>query len=1451
MINLTVVIDNEEAIRKFRELQQTAKTVTSNVVTDADRMDIAMRRFAATIGTVSFVEFVRQLAITRGEFQQLEVAFTTLLQSKEKADALMAEMVELAAKTPFDLQGVADGARQLLAYGFSAEDITDTLTRLGNVAAGLGLPLERLTYLYGTTAVQGRLYARDMLQFTSSGIPMLQEMAQMYGKTTEEINAMVTAGKIGFEDVKKVIESMTNEGGQFYNLMQDQSKTISGLISNLGDAIDSMFNDMGKSNEGVITGVLKGTISLVENYQKVLDVLIPLISAYGMYKAALITEAAIQKTRTTIAATKAILEQTKMLTRATQAQILFNQAVKANPYALAISALSALVAVIWRFVKNSNDAATGQKALNKSMSEAASSAAIEQIELAKLKGKLQAAKEGTEEYNKVKEEIVKKFGKYDEGLKAETLTVETLAAKYNSLTDAILKSYNARQYDKFIQSQTQIFDDTASTNYDKIFNKLIKDYGPEKGNEYGIRLQKAISEGLVSVFKLPNDNYAIKGLESITPHIKDLFSVYRKAGTSDFVRGRFADWIVNIIDAQNSLKKTDELARKRFGIDSTEKTTDSSAVDAKPIISATKNLEDAQKTYNDAVKAWKAAVSGGDDIKVVNEKREAVEIAKKALDEAKKTVGLDQNTVNEAEKKQKELSDIITSNDLALQQSRIDIMKDGKQKELAIIDQATKEKLNKLEEDKEKLKKAQNGSLTESQITDFNERESNIKQQRVDERAAVELKYAKKLDDVYKQITADTLSEEDRRITGIKEKYEEFRRWVQDALDKGDITKDQASDLFATINRTEITANLNAVIEEYKTAEDKITDIQKKAANARQIALKAGRQDLLTKINKYEEENIGKINADELMKSSDWIDLFQNLDKLSRHEILRIVNNIRSVMNNANLDPVNFKALSDKLNEAEYQASNKLKGNIGQIVSYLQNRKILQQQIYDAEKKSLELSEKKREAELKTNLAKSRLIDLLKKQNISEDNLNDYLNEDTFQTLINKLKYNGSDTSQLESAFKFFKDSNSGLQSLTTSSNKANVSLSNLKDTYKSMFQGSGSTLSMIDAIIHGINDLVQGVNATINELSETADLLGGDTSVGSAWYNASTFMGAFAEASQGATDAWDSFKSGNIGGVITGVVKSFTGWIKGFAKLHDAKYERDIVRLQEKIEDLDRSYEHLGQTIDDVFSKDKSSSYDEQNKILEQQKLLIQRQIADEYAKKDTDADRIKEWQNTLEDINYQIEENKKAAVDAIFNESLNDAIENFANAYANAWTSGEDKAKSVRDEVKTMMKNMVTESIKAAMQSSQQIEAIREKLKEFYADNILTSWEQDYIYKMADALQQELDSKYGWADSIFKDDSSTSQSASTNGFQTMSQDTATELNGRFTAIQGYTAEIRDILRDSVKRDENRINEIINIRDIAIQMNNHLGVIEKHTVSITSIDEKMGKLVKIINEKL
>lgn len=894
-INLTAVIDNEEAVRKFKELQKTAKTVTSSVITDSDRMDAAMRRIATTLGQIgvgaSLVGLVKQIAQTRGEFQQLEVAFTTLLQSKEKADALMAQMVELSAKTPFDLQGVASGARQLLAYGFAAEDVTDVLTRLGNVAAGLGLNLQDLTWLYGTTAVQGRLYTRDVMQFQSRGIDLAGELATMLGKTRAEISQMVTEGKIGFPEVQKAIENMTNEGGKFYNLMQEQSKTITGLISNLGDAIDVMFNDIGKSQEGVITDVLKGTISLVENYQKVLDILIPLVAAYGAYKAALIAVAAAQKVQATIEATKAILEQTKMLTRATQAQILFNKAVKANPYVLAASALIGIVTALTTFSKKAKDTEEIVSDLNATTSEYASNA-DSLLSLADTYDTLSEKTAKTEAENarlkdtigKLASAVPSAISQFDEYGRALDVNIEKIRQFNDAQKEALRIDINAQIND----AKSKISDiDREIAGLNTIYQD--KYYYRNKTTTVGGQLVV-----LQDLEKVP---YSENQIEDAARKANELYAERLKL-------------IEAIEKGENTLA----------GITSGGQQPGAAAG---PIVSATENLKSAQKAYTEAVKAWKAAVSGGENVSVVKEKQGAVDAAKQTLDEAKKLAGVDDKTVKSVTKSQEKLSDLILANDRALMQSRIDVMQEGKKKELAEIDMRTKEELQKIAEDKQKLQTAQGGTLTADQTKGFQERESNVQQKSAEDRAAVELKYAQELDRIYKQITEDTLSEEDRRINAIKEKYEEFRKWVDNALKAGNISQEQATDLGIRIDRAEIAASLNAVVEEYRSAEDRIAKIRQNAENARNAATAGGREDLIPQINKSEAQQVGEIRADELMKTDDWINLFQNLDALSSKEIRRIIDNINAQLKNADLDPINLKTVTDQLQEASDKAAMK------------------------------------------------------------------------------------------------------------------------------------------------------------------------------------------------------------------------------------------------------------------------------------------------------------------------------------------------------------------------------------------------------------------------------------------------------------------------------------------------------------------------------------------------
>lgn len=271
---------DEQRIMQFKE---TVEEGSNDIVQSFGNIGKAVAGLAVTAMLKSWVT---DMISVRGEFQQLEIAFGTMLGSAEKASSLMGELVSTAATTPFDLQGIANSAKQLLAYGESADTVNDTLVRLGNIASGLSIPLNDLTMLYGTTMVQGRLFTQDVRQFMGRGIPLVQELAKELGKTETEINNMVTAGQIGFPEVQKVIENLTNEGGMFYGLMEEQSKSLTGQISNLEDAWDMMLNDMGTNMEGILSGGISAVATLVENYDACLKVMGSLIAVYGSYRVA-------------------------------------------------------------------------------------------------------------------------------------------------------------------------------------------------------------------------------------------------------------------------------------------------------------------------------------------------------------------------------------------------------------------------------------------------------------------------------------------------------------------------------------------------------------------------------------------------------------------------------------------------------------------------------------------------------------------------------------------------------------------------------------------------------------------------------------------------------------------------------------------------------------------------------------------------------------------------------------------------------------------------------------------------------------------------------------------------------------------------------------------------------------------------------------------------------------
>ena len=327
--------------RLFNESMQSSQRETNKLQQSID----TLAKGALAFFTFSQAKaFVNQVIEVRSQVQQLEISFGTMLKSKEKANALMSQMTELAAKTPFSLQEVSEGAKRLLAFQVPAEEVTETLRRMGDVASGLGVPMGQLIHVYGQVKAQGRLLTNDLYQFMNAGIPIIAELSKVVGKSETEIKEMVSAGKIGFTEIQAVIKNMTNEGGLFYNLMAEQSKSLGGQISNLRDNFDQMLNEIGKSSEGVVSGAIQGVSFLVENYQTVGKLIAGLIATYGTYRTAVLVNIALTKGWAIAAKEDAIAKgiQTLATKAATVATGALNAVMMANPYVLVATAVVGL-----------------------------------------------------------------------------------------------------------------------------------------------------------------------------------------------------------------------------------------------------------------------------------------------------------------------------------------------------------------------------------------------------------------------------------------------------------------------------------------------------------------------------------------------------------------------------------------------------------------------------------------------------------------------------------------------------------------------------------------------------------------------------------------------------------------------------------------------------------------------------------------------------------------------------------------------------------------------------------------------------------------------------------------------------------------------------------------------------------------------------------------------------
>lgn len=301
-------------------MERNIRNVSATAISESDKMDDSIQSFAQN-GARYIVSYLvgqgmgtllQSIVQTRGQFQQLEIAFSTMLRSNSQAKKLMDELIVTAAKTPFDLQGIASTTKQMLAYGSTVDNVVDELVMLGNVASGVGAPLGDIAYLYGTLRTQGRAFTVDIRQFAGRGIPIYEELAKVLGVTKDEVSGLVTEGKVGFAEVEKAFQNMTSSSGIYYNLMQEQSKSLTGMISNLGDAWDNVLNDFGKSNQDLFAGAIQGATYFVEHMDDVLRIVKAIVLGYGSLKAAIVLNTLVTKGYTGVSLIDNTVRQAKL-----------------------------------------------------------------------------------------------------------------------------------------------------------------------------------------------------------------------------------------------------------------------------------------------------------------------------------------------------------------------------------------------------------------------------------------------------------------------------------------------------------------------------------------------------------------------------------------------------------------------------------------------------------------------------------------------------------------------------------------------------------------------------------------------------------------------------------------------------------------------------------------------------------------------------------------------------------------------------------------------------------------------------------------------------------------------------------------------------------------------------------------------------------------------------------
>ena len=1225
-------------------------------------------------------------------------------------------------------------------------DVNDTLVRLGNIASGLSIPLQDIAYLYGTTMTQGRLYAQDLNQFTGRGIPMVKELAKILGVAESQVKTLVSEGKVGFPEVQQVIQNLTNEGGMFFNLMEKQSKSLTGMIANLGDAWDSALNKLGEDNQDVFAAGISGATYLVEHLDDILRIVKAITVAYGSYKAAIVLNTLATKGYTGVAILDNTVRQAKIAllkleTVATKGVTAATKTLwatmKANPVGWIISLLGAALSVLTLFGKKEEEITEDQVGLANATKKAGE-------EFATQASKVDALQKILNDSNQTYSERIKALKELKE----------------------IVPGYNAEltQEGEIISNNTKAIQDYLTKLEKQIKLKAAQEeleaaYREKRLKEKEI-IQKQSAYDTASA-QVPDVAYGDAGAN---------YQLYmlRQAGKAEKQLKQAQRELTGINKTIEELNQ--EINTTSLSLDDSTGTTKTYTEQVQEtkiqIASLTKELEDLRS----------GKVTKDNLAQEIEDKTRELNTAKKNLE---LLTGEKTGTASTGDQySQKRLEA-----EIKLEEDRISVMEDGYAKRKALLDLQHKKNLAQIDKEEKELlearKKANKGGLSQSEVTGFQERRSLEKQNYnsnlvdlFDEEIAYRKKqyqlYYRWVENMGKQV-ADT------QFATLLKDGNSYSQWVNQEIarleakrnqDPNAFTSGDQQNLFSlTVQRDEISGkrsamdafresiaqtinqattlaakieaiakakeslakstSLNpdekleiqndldsqdreaqkelnqAILADFKSYEEKKREITANYNAMRLSDIAQNDADLLARINEGEKAALSALQGEQLQASTDWKNLFQNLDTLTAGEIQKLITSIENQMANADLklSPTDYQALIDSLNKAK--------------------EKVTELNPFNALGKAFD-----------------NYIQACKKLKRAEQ---DNLTDDEIKAL----------EKQVETSAKLMTAS---IQSI----NQVVGSVGDSIATLASSFGGGelADTIGSVTDALDGVGQTAMGVGQIMS-----GDLLGG----------------------------------------ITSVVSGITSVIGAFNKMHDARKEKQIKKLQEQVDQLASAYDDMGDAIGRAYSTDKASMLEQQNENLEQQNEKIRQQIQAEKDKKDTDWDRIKEWEEQIAENEKQIAENTKYnIIDAINGTDIMSAIDDLSAAYADAWAAGETAAGKSANSVKNMIRTAIIEQLKNKLKP--EVEKFMTYLATAMEDGVISEAEERMLEQMEEDMEEISDNYLSKNEKWMRDDKEEeSQDPLTGAVRSMSEETGGVIAGRMNAIVINQSDQTVIMRNQL----------------------------------------------------